>query len=337
MILSYPGPERDYTVLVRCFTFNQSKYIEETLNGFVMQQTIFPFVCLVVDDASTDGEPEVIKSWMERECDMTKAKRIDIPTSAIVIVPHKTNENCTMAFYLLKENLFWQPEKKMRHVLPWREHCRYEAICEGDDYWIEPLKLQKQVDLLEAHPDVTMVYTAFNVVDAKSVPLKIDFYEKCMNKSHSGWIFEKLLQRNFILTLTTIFPKRIIYEYNADIDYKLFLYAARKGKTIYLDDRTSNYRINPTSIQHTNKQLVSDSYEKALYLEIKEYVKYKNNTTHPVLLNNFRLKCLVARIIVSKIRRYKRLRKKYLLLLLVRPWYLLWTTIAIIRNIKIES
>lgn len=160
MISIYPGPERDYTVLVRCFTFNQSKYIEDALNGFVMQQTTFPFVCLVVDDASTDGEPEVIKSWMERECDMAEAKHIDIPTANIIIVPHKTNLNCTMAVYLLKENLFRQKEKKMEHVTPWREHCRYEALCEGDDYWIAPQKLQKQVDLLEAHPDCCLTYHA---------------------------------------------------------------------------------------------------------------------------------------------------------------------------------
>ena len=45
-----------FKVCVRCFTFNQAKYIEETMNGFVMQQTDFPFVCCIVDDASTDGE-----------------------------------------------------------------------------------------------------------------------------------------------------------------------------------------------------------------------------------------------------------------------------------------
>lgn len=66
-ISNYPYPERNYTVLVKCFTFNQSKYIKDALNGFVMQQTTFPFVCLVMDDASTDGEPKVIKSWMKLE------------------------------------------------------------------------------------------------------------------------------------------------------------------------------------------------------------------------------------------------------------------------------
>ena len=58
--INYPAPKQEYKVLVRCFTFNHSKYIEDTLNSFAMQQTNFPFVCLVIDDASTDGEQEVI-------------------------------------------------------------------------------------------------------------------------------------------------------------------------------------------------------------------------------------------------------------------------------------
>lgn len=58
--INYPAPKQEYKVLVRCFIFNHSKYIEYTLNGFAMQQTNFPFVCLVIDDASTDGEQEVI-------------------------------------------------------------------------------------------------------------------------------------------------------------------------------------------------------------------------------------------------------------------------------------
>ena len=103
--IQYPGPQQEYKVLVRCFTYNQSKYIEDTLNGFAMQQTDFPFICLVMDDASTDGEQDVIKAWMEGECDMDKAEIIDIPTSVVIIVQHKINPSCTLAFYLLKQNL----------------------------------------------------------------------------------------------------------------------------------------------------------------------------------------------------------------------------------------
>lgn len=156
--MNYPTPKQEYKVLVRCFTFNHSKYIEDALNGFAMQQTNFPFVCLVMDDASTDGEQTVIKKWMERECDMDRAETIDIPTSVVIIVPHKTNSSCSFAFYLLKQNLYGTGDKKMNHVYPWREKSEYEALCEGDDYWIDPLKLQKQVDFMESNPECTMSF-----------------------------------------------------------------------------------------------------------------------------------------------------------------------------------
>lgn len=151
-------PKQVYKVLVRCFTYNQSKYIKDALNGFSMQKTNFPFVCLVMDDCSTDGEQEAIMGWMERECNMEKAENIDLELSNVFIVPHKSNENCTFAFYLLKQNLYGRKERKMKHVTPWRICCEYEATCEGDDYWIAPNKLQKQADYLDCHPETMLCF-----------------------------------------------------------------------------------------------------------------------------------------------------------------------------------
>lgn len=261
----YPGPEQDYTVLVRCFTFNQSKYIEDALNGFVMQQTTFPFVCLVVDDASTDGEPEVIKSWMERECDMAEAKYIDIPTANIIIVPHKTNRNCTMAVYLLKENLFKQKEKKMEHVIPWREHCRYEALCEGDDYWTDSLKLQKQVDLLEAHPDCSLTYHA-----CKN---EFDGIEECHHYGESvksEYISIEILYYPF--QTATIVVRCEVLKSNlyrrakltkcVSGDLMLFLTASRQGRILGIDEQMSVYRRQQGSISRTLGSLdVFDGYK----------------------------------------------------------------------------
>lgn len=152
-------PAKDYKVLVRCFTYNQSMYIEDALNGFAMQKTDFPFVCLVMDDASTDGEQEVIKAWMERECDMERAENVEIEKSFIILVPHKANSSCTFAFYFLKENLY-KKGGKMSMVTPWREHCEYEALCEGDDYWIHPDKLSRQAGFLDENPEYSMIFHA---------------------------------------------------------------------------------------------------------------------------------------------------------------------------------
>lgn len=281
MTSNYPSPEQDYTVLVRCFTFNQSKYIEDALNGFVMQQTTFPFVCLVVDDASTDGEPEVIKSWMDRECDMAEAKHIDIPTAGIIIVPHKTNRNCTMAVYLLKENLYKQKEKKMEHVAPWREHCRYEALCEGDDYWTEPLKLQKQVDYLEAHPEVSYSCHRFNVLTQKTGEVTEDwniFYKNPQNNNVSEFLFDSdyAFSKGWITLSLTQVVRCSALNSKPDMQFKYYrdvhnIYSIlQKGKGVCHSFVGGVYRINEGSM-HGGKSLVEQfriNYE--LYKEFYE-------------------------------------------------------------------
>ena len=117
-----------------------------------------------MDDASTNGEQEVIKQWMVQECDMNRAETIDIPTSVVIIVPHKTNVSCTFAFYLLKQNLYGTRDKKMNRVNPWREKCEYEALFEGDDYWIDPLKLKRQFIFMETHVDYSLCFHRVNVI-----------------------------------------------------------------------------------------------------------------------------------------------------------------------------
>ena len=64
MINNIENPE--FKVFVRCMTYNQSKYIVETMNGFTMQQTDFPFVCCIVDDSSTDGEQKIISKYLNK-------------------------------------------------------------------------------------------------------------------------------------------------------------------------------------------------------------------------------------------------------------------------------
>lgn len=257
--INYPAPKQEYKVLVRCFTFNHSKYIEDTLNGFAMQQTNFPFVCLVVDDASTDGEQDVIKAWMERECDMSRAETIDIPTSVVIIVPYKTNASCTFAFYLLKRNLYKAKEEKMRHVTPWREKCEYEALCEGDDYWIDPLKLQKQVEIMESQPDIGLVHSLYNIVDSNNRLLTEEelpcFYRDLKPSQSVGYIYDKLFNHpSSILTCTVMFRAG---KYETRIDHDLFMQIAKKYKVAYMKDPTSCYRFLSSSMMRSSYDSVA--------------------------------------------------------------------------------
>ena len=256
---NYPAPKQEYKVLVRCFTYNQSKYIEDTLKGFADQQTSFPFVCLVMDDASTDGEQMVIKEWIEQECDMSKAEIITIATSDVIIVPHKINTSCTFAFYLLKQNLHKVQSEKIRHVTPWREKSKYEAICEGDDYWIDPLKLQKQVNIMDANPKYTFCHTGFKIFEDS----KNEFVDcsDLIQKNTKSYVDKEKIMEDILLgnqyriqTMTTmirlsILPQilSILEPYEGKFlmgDTQLWLALLFLGDIGFIPEVTSVYRVN---------------------------------------------------------------------------------------------
>lgn len=277
--ITYPAPKEKYKVLVRCFTFNQSKYIEDTLNGFAMQQTDFPFVCLVMDDASTDGEQEVIKNWMDRECDMSRAETIYIPTSVIIIVPHKTNTTCTFAFYLLTKNLYRAKELKMSHVTPWRQECEYEAICEGDDYWIDHLKLQKQVNFLDSNSDYGMCYTRAMVIKENEETTIIGTPILNLNT---------FLRSNVIATLTVCLRSELMRRYCEEVspekhnwlmgDYPIWFWIYLNSKIHYIDEITSVYRVLKESASHSTQVERQISFIESAYDIRAYYIKwYLNN------------------------------------------------------------
>lgn len=151
----------DFLVCISCKTYNQSAYITEALNGFVMQQTNFPFVAVVIDDASTDGEQEVIKAYADEHFDHSEEtgfNQWETEEANWTFARHKENGNCHLVAVYLKRNLFREPEKKEEVVKDWL-NTKYIAFCEGDDYWTDPLKLQKQVDFLEIHEGFGFVGT----------------------------------------------------------------------------------------------------------------------------------------------------------------------------------
>ena len=268
--INYPAPNQEYKVLVRCFTFNQSKYIEDALKGFAMQQTNFPFVCLVMDDASTDGEQAVIKTWMQRECDMNIAEIIDIPTSVVTIVPHKTNASCTFAFYLLKQNLFKDYDEKMKHVSPWREKCKYEALCEGDDYWIGCLKLQKQVDFLENNPSCGMVHSKCMMYEQN----KQKFSHIILGEEFSS--FNELLLSNKIITNSILLRTNLYLKYYNESkkwdksswlmgDYPLWLYISYNSNIVLLNEIVGVYRVLCNSASHSTNINKLLAFNKSVY------------------------------------------------------------------------
>lgn len=327
----------DFLVSVRCFTYNQSAYIKDALNGFVMQQTNFPFVVLVVDDASTDGEQEVIRKFMTEEFELSDASvayEKETEFGYIQYAQHKTNKNCFMVAMFLKENHYSQKKKKFPYLVEWRDNVKYEAICEGDDYWIDPLKLQKQVDFLEENPDYSMVHTGFCCVDENSVQMYVDKFQARLNesiedtkknklnrdisrlkralsymsKSESGFIYYKLLTTsNYIMTVTVLIRKDVVNMIPRNglyFDYGFFLVAARLGYVGYIPDCTSSYRFTPGSIVSNPKSLreLGVKKRKLLLFEISKLLKRECCCIEDVFtFPNYRM--LVSRVLVNLLRK----------------------------------
>ena len=137
-------PINNYKVVILCCTYNQSQYIEDSLKGFTMQQFDSPFVCCVFDDASTDEEQEVLKSWIKNHCNSEDVETYEHPLATILWAHDKDNTNCFYAIHLQKINT-WGKTEKNDMINHWTKQGKYISLCEGDDYWIDPYKLKKQI------------------------------------------------------------------------------------------------------------------------------------------------------------------------------------------------
>lgn len=153
-----------FTIGVICMTFNHAPYIEDAMNGFCMQETTFPYVCMIIDDASTDNEPEIIKNYLKSYFDLDDKLIVRNEVTDdyyLIFAQHKINRNCFFAVIFLKYNHYSIKKTKMTYLKEWNDNVKYRAICEGDDYWIDKNKLQKQVDFLENHPEHSLCIHAY--------------------------------------------------------------------------------------------------------------------------------------------------------------------------------
>lgn len=245
--------EVEYLVGISCMTYNQSAYIVDALNGFVMQQTSFPYITVVVDDASTDGEQEVIKAYVDEYFDHSEEsdfKQWETEDASWTFAHNKVNENCHIVVVYLKRNLFMDPEKKETVTKDWL-NAKYIAICEGDDYWTDPMKLQKQVDFMEENPDYTMCFHGSEIKNEsnREVLIHCDSIETREYFSHDvfpRWVphTSSFLYRNGV---PEKFPMRHP-EWLKSGDTVLVLKCMHLGKVWGMSDHMSVYRMNNYSL-----------------------------------------------------------------------------------------
>lgn len=244
-----------FKVSVWCNTYNQTSYIKDTMDGFCMQQTSFPFVCLIMDDASTDGEPEVIKQYLNDHFDTEWTKETE--DYHITLARHQENRHCYFAVYLLKYNHYSIKKPRLKYYREVTDEIDYVALCEGDDYWTDAHKLQKQADALDANPQATLVYTNFQTIDGEGNPISRPFIKDYPGRSHSGDNLPTLLRHgNYIMVLTSMYRYKVFeseYLTNSPVrmDFNTTMCAALMGDFIWMPEQTGCYRILESGITRT--------------------------------------------------------------------------------------
>ena len=239
-------------VCTRCLTFNHASFIVDAMNGFTMQITTFPVISVIVDDASTDGEPDVIRRYL---ADNFLSPFLVEETDDYILISarHKTNSNCVFAVYLLKYNHYSVNKTKEPYFSRWQRESKYIALCEGDDYWVNPEKLQTQVCFLETHSEYIMTCSKAGLFSERKRRLIGENYCYCHNRRVS---IKDTIYRGglFISTCSIVYKKEVSddrpsYWANCLVgDYPLQIACVLKGNAWYFNDMMAVYRIdNPSS------------------------------------------------------------------------------------------
>lgn len=199
-------------------TYNQEAYVRQTFDGFVAQQTDFPVEVVVIDDASTDRTPQIIREYAERH------PRLFRPIFRSENVGYKTN--LMSAFSAARGE--------------------YVAWCEGDDFWTDPNKLRKQVAFLDAHPKTVLCFHPVQVIweggAAQDYIWPPPYWRLDLT-------VEGLLKRNFIQNNSVMYRRIPPYDdvpaADACFDYYLHVRHAVHGEIAMLTDTMAVYRRHP--------------------------------------------------------------------------------------------
>ena len=207
-------------VSVIMITYGQEKYISDAINGVLSQKCNFEVELILANDCSPDNTDTEINKILNNNPNANWVK----------YTRHSVNKG-------MQNNFIWASEQ-----------CtgKYIAMCEGDDYWTDPLKLQKQVDFLETNSDYVLCFHKVNILkpNGRIVP---DFVTKLPNDYQLKEVFFK--KGNYIHTVSVMYRNFLIdfpelYRYTPEGDFLLYLMLTKFGKLGYLEDVMAVYRYN---------------------------------------------------------------------------------------------
>jgi glycosyltransferase involved in cell wall biosynthesis len=276
-------------VSINCITYNQEKYISKAIDSFLMQKTKFRFEILIGEDASTDNTGAIVNEYEVKYPDMIR------------VVTDKKNVGAVVNESRLIE----------------KSKGKYIALCEGDDYWTDENKLQKQVDYMENNPDCSLCFHSVEMIKEND-PHSGILIRPYMNDTKSRTEDIIIGGGGFCPTASLFFPSRYLHDlpdfyFRSHVgDYPLQMYLAAIGYAYYIDECMAVYRTGvkgswtskPKTLKRTEaKKHYNCIYKKDIILlnEFNEYTHFKYNDAvketikrreFEILINNADIKAM---------------------------------------------
>ncbi len=254
-------------VAIHCLVYNHEPYLRDCFEGFVMQKTNFPFVAIVHDDASTDGSAEIIREYERKYPHIFKP------------IYEKENLYSTGGFNAINKVMFDAIEENT---------AKYIAFCEGDDYWTDPQKLQKQVDFMETNEEYLVCFHRYDIYDEANRQYRSDACGEYL-KNTDGY---KELNIDMFLHNWVTQPLTMLYRRGLNIgddkgytfyrDQHVIFHLLHAGKGVLLNFKAGVYREHRGGI-HSKTSVESQC--KIGIIIAKEL--YQKNGKIPVLKMNY--------------------------------------------------
>lgn len=207
-------------ISVVMITYRHEKYIQKAIEGVFLQKTNFPIEFIIANDNSPDNTDNIIKQVIKNTPDNVQVR----------YTKHEVNKG-------MNPNFTWALKQAQG---------KYIAICDGDDYWIDENKLQKQVDFLEQNPNYAICCHNVYFLNGETISSQSP-YDK--ENTQDTYTLDDLASKNMIPTLSVVFHNLNInfpdWYYSSPMgDYPLFLWTAKSGKIKYFKEKMGVYRQN---------------------------------------------------------------------------------------------
>lgn len=284
IIENWKGKIDSPIVSICCITYNHEAYITEAIEGFLIQETNFPFEILIRDDCSTDNTKYIIQEYVKQYPNLIKP-------------------------IFEKENTFSKGIKPLPQVYE-NAKGKYIAICEGDDYWTDPSKLQKQVNFLQENPLYAACFHDSLILNETQDSNKTQHIKIGDRKIDEDVDIVSIIKENNIATASIVFKNSIRktpkYHYKTTKgDYALMVNIASQGTIKYLPEVMSAYRVHGGGVWSSQSEIYKEKENLNFYSLLQNHFSNNSHTLQAINKKKKYVYYSLARKLVYKKQRIK--------------------------------